>query len=257
MILFVFEGENREPELFATIQKMFFPRDNERITYSFGNNIYELYNELSKLDDAGDLVSLLQERCSRQADNPFEGLNSSDFSEIYLFFDYDFQNKNLELAEINRQLKEMLSKFNDETEYGKLYINYPMIESIRYTKELPDANYYEYVISRADCSSFKKLAADFSAYSSLDFILIDSRKDVSELSEKKLKSLRDNWEHQKKQNVNKANYICHGKNEAPNKKEEVSQEQIFESQLQKHVNKEQSEVAILNAFPLFLYEYFK
>ena len=257
MILFVFEGENREPELFATIQKMFFPRDNERITYSFGNNIYELYNELSNLDDAGDLVSLLQERCSGQADNPFEGLNSSDFSEIYLFFDYDFQNKNLELAEINRQLKEMLSKFNDETEYGKLYINYPMIESIRYTKELPDANYYEYVISRADCSSFKKLAADFSAYSSLDFILIDSRKDVSELSEKKLKSLRDNWEHLKKQNVNKANYICHGKNEAPNKKEEVSQEQIFESQLQKHVNKEQSEVAILNAFPLFLYEYFK
>ena len=229
MILFVFEGENREPELFATIQKMFFPRDNERITYSFGNNIYELYNELSKLDDAGDLVSLLQERCSGQADNPFEGLNSSDFSEIYLFFDYDFQNKNLELAEINRQLKEMLSKFNDETEYGKLYINYPMIESIRYTKELPDANYYEYVISRADCSSFNKLAADFSAYSSLDFILIDSRKDVSELSEKKLKSLRDNWEHLKKQNVNKANYICHGKNEAPNKKEEVSQEQIFES----------------------------
>lgn len=257
MILFVFEGENREPELFATIQKMFFPRDNERITYSFGNNIYELYNELSKLDDAGDLVSLLQERCSGQADNPFEGLNSSDFSEIYLFFDYDFQNKNLELAEINRQLKEMLSKFNDETEYGKLYINYPMIESIRYTKELPDANYYEYVISRADCSSFKRLAADFSAYSSLDFILIDSRKDVSELSEKKLKSLKDNWEYLKKQNVNKANYICHSKNEAPNKKEEVSQEQIFESQLQKHINKEQSEVAILNAFPLFLYEYFK
>ena len=257
MILFVFEGENREPELFATIQKMFFPRDNERITYSFGNNIYELYNELSKLDDAGDLVSLLQERCSGQADNPFEGLNSSDFSEIYLFFDYDFQNKNLELAEINRQLKEMLSIFNDETEYGKLYINYPMIESIRYTKELPDANYYEYVVSRAECSGFKKLAADFSAYSSLDFILIDSRNDVSELSEKKLKSLRDNWEHLKKQNVNKANYICHGKNEAPNKKEEVSQEQIFESQLQKHVNKKQSEVAILNAFPLFLYEYFK
>ena len=257
MILFVFEGEYREPELFATIQKMFFPKDNERIAYSFGNNIYELYNELSKLDDAGDLVSLLQERCSGQADNPFEGLNSSDFSEIYLFFDYDFQNKNLELSEINRQLKEMLSIFNDETEYGKLYINYPMIESIRYTKELPDDKYYEYVVSRAECSSFRRLAADFSAYSSLDFILIDPRKELSELSEKKLRSLRDNWENLKVQNVNKANFICHSKNEKPNKKEEVSQMLIFESQLQKHVNKEQSEVAILNAFPLFLYEYFK
>lgn len=31
--------------------------------------------------------------------------------------------------------------FSDETENGKLYINYPMIESLKYTKEIPDANY--------------------------------------------------------------------------------------------------------------------
>jgi hypothetical protein len=80
---------------------------------------------------------------------------------------------------------------------------------------------------------------------------------MSELSEKKLKSLRENWEYLKNQNVNKANYICHGKNELSSKKKEIDQELIFESQLKKHVNKEQSEVAILNAFPLFLYEYFK
>jgi hypothetical protein len=98
---------------------------------------------------------------------------------------------------------------------------------------------------------------NFSAYSSLDFILIDPRKDMSELSEKKLKSLRENWEYLKNQNVNKANYICHGKNELPSKKKEIDQELIFESQLKKHVNKEHSEVAILNAFPLFLYEYFR
>lgn len=38
---------------------------------------------------------------------------------------------------------------------------------------------------------------------------------------------------------------------------DVAQKQIFESQLQKHVNTDNVEVAILNAFPLFLYEYFK
>lgn len=35
----------------------------------------------------------------------------------------------------------MLDYFSDETENGKLYINYPMIESLKYTKEIPDANY--------------------------------------------------------------------------------------------------------------------
>jgi hypothetical protein len=112
------------------------------------------------------------------------------------------------------------------------------------------------------CTNFtapaiRYISINFSAYSSLDFILIDPRKDMSELSEKKLKSLRENWEYLKNQNVNKANYICHGKNELPSKKKEIDQELIFESQLKKHVNKEHSEVAILNAFPLFLYEYFR
>lgn len=42
MILFVFEGEKREPELFRAIEKLFF-KDSQHIVCSFGNNIYELY----------------------------------------------------------------------------------------------------------------------------------------------------------------------------------------------------------------------
>ena len=89
-------------------------------------------------------------------------------------------------------------------------------------------------LSENDCTNFtapaiRYISINFSAYSSLDFILIDPRKDMSELSEKKLKSLRENWEYLKNQNVNKANYICHGKNELPSKKKEIDQELIFES----------------------------
>ena len=93
MILFVFEGKEREPRLFDTIQRLFFPKENTTIVCSFGNNIYELYRELSALDGAGDLVSLLQKRYEGALDNPFSDVgNASDFSEIYLFFDYDFHN---------------------------------------------------------------------------------------------------------------------------------------------------------------------
>ena len=62
----------------------------------------------------------------------------------------------------------MLTLFDDETDNGKLYINYPMIESIRYTKELPDEAYVYYTVERDACKDFKRLAREFSAYDSLD-----------------------------------------------------------------------------------------
>ena len=137
MILFVFEGAKREPDLFRAIETLFF-KDKQNIVCSFGNNIYELYNELQSFEGDGDIVSILKERFQQHDDSPFkDDIKSSDFSEIYLIFDYDFQNKNLTLEDMNSQIEEMLDLFNDETDNGRLYINYPMVEAIRYTKTLP------------------------------------------------------------------------------------------------------------------------
>ena len=46
MILFVFEGEDREPYLYKTLEKLYLPKDNDNIICSFGNNIYDLYSEM-------------------------------------------------------------------------------------------------------------------------------------------------------------------------------------------------------------------
>ena len=47
----------------------------------------------------------------------------------------------------NEKIKEMLELFDNETEKGKLYINYPMVESIRYfKKELPDEDYIDHQV---------------------------------------------------------------------------------------------------------------
>ena len=61
MILFVFEGAKREPDLFRAIETLFF-QDKQNIVYSFGNNIYELHNELQSFEGDGDIVSILKER---------------------------------------------------------------------------------------------------------------------------------------------------------------------------------------------------
>ena len=254
MILFVFEGKRREPDIFKTLDYLYFPK-GQTIVCSFGNNIYELYRQLKELGGDGDVVSILREKNMGKPEDPFRDYDrSSDFSEIFLFFDYDFQNKNLSLEEMNGQLEEMLTLFSDETENGKLYINYPMIEAIRYTKELPDRHFFEYSVSRIDCQNlgFKDLAQQFSAYGSLDFIVLDFRREPSINSVNKVKQ---NWAWLEEQNVVKANYICNNERAIPSDKDSISQNRIFEAQLTHYLPKE--EVAILSAFPLFNYEYFK
>ena len=191
MILFIFEGDEREPRLYRTLERLYFPKVNDNIICSFGNNIYDLYNELKEYEDGGDIVSVMRERLAARGDSTLNGMRSSDISEIFLFFDYDFQNSHLSLEEINRRVEEMLALFADETENGKLYINYPMIESIRYTKELPDNDYANYVVSREECKDFKRLARDFSAYNSLDHILF---KDGETPTKEKYMKVKDNWQ---------------------------------------------------------------
>lgn len=211
---------------------------------------------MKSLDGAGDIVSLLREKYKGSPNNSFiDDINSSDISEIYLFFDYDFQNRNLTLEQMNLQISEMFDLFNDETDNGQLYINYPMLESIRYTKTLPDSHFSEYAISRNDClrKSFKQLAQDFTDYHSLDFILLDFRRPPSE---SRISTVKHNWEMLEKQNVIKANYLCNGLHDITINKESISQKLIFEAQLSQYINPK-NEVAVLSAFPLFIFNYFK
>lgn len=253
MILFVFEGEDREPNIYKTIEKLFFPRQNENIVCSFGNNLYALYKEMIDLDGDGDIVSVLKTKLGERGDTMLQELRSSDFSEIFLFFDYDFQHSQLSLDEINQRVDEMLTLFNEETENGKLYINYPMVESIRYTKELPDENYVDYIVSREECNNFKQLAKEFSYYNDFTHILF---RDNEIPSKQRYLTIQDNWSFLRHMNVCKANWIVNGRNEIPINKEDINQIAIFEGQKQRFVETHES-VAILNSFPLFIFDYFK
>lgn len=56
MILFIFEGDEREPRLYRTMERLYFPKKNDNIICSFGNNIYDLYKELMEYDGDGDVL---------------------------------------------------------------------------------------------------------------------------------------------------------------------------------------------------------
>ncbi len=265
MILFVFEGKKSEPKLFEALKELFFPQRTEQFVCTYNSNIYSLYSHLAKLDvfknenieSSGRTVSILNTILQKKGDNTLANIIESDISEIFLFFDYDFHESRLPLEENNKHLNEMLEYFNNETANGKLYINYPMIESIKYHKELPDTDFLNYIIPRIDCKQFKNIAHEFSYYKSLGYILISHNPNESlEKQKQRLDIAMENWKHLIDMNVSKANYICNNCDSYPNEKSDIQQDLIFLNQLVKYVNTEHCCVAILNAFPLFIYDYF-
>lgn len=273
MILFVFEGRKSEPKIFDTIKELFFGNREESIVCCYESNIYSLYNTI-KRDSIGfgtdindisiDIVSILREKKSDAEDNPFANIDKSFvFEEIYLIFDYDFQeafnpiykNDYTDWREVlkqkNIELTEMLSFFNDETSVGKLFVNYPMVDSLFFTKKLPDSNFATYTASIDICRQhkFKQRCDQFTDYKGYAKLLCDKNTPTDIIS--------NNWKLLNEQNIKKANFICTGNNEMPAKKDDVAQNVIFQNQLEKYVNTNDCCVSILNAFPLFLYEYFK
>ena len=243
------------------MEYLYFKNTDEQKIRCFGYNIYELYRLMNESDFTEDIVTVIKRKLESRNEKPIpEDVSITDFSEVYLFFDYDFQNKNLSLEELNSQVQEMLDFFSDETDNGKLYINYPMVESIKCTQKLPDEHFYEYKVAREDCSDFKDYVAKvFNYYKSTDFLqfsLDKKTKVLRPITKEREQLITENWSYLKEQNIKKANYICNDIYDYPENKSAVSQKNILDAQLKKYVLLKK-EVSILSAFPLFLYEYFK
>src|SRR5574344_1810342 len=114
MILFVFEGRRREPQLYKTMEYLFFRR-KDSIICSYCNNIYALYNRMNSSDFTEDIVTVLQEELDKTPQNPLKDIaDREDISEVFLFFDYDCHNQNactsVTLSETNNHLQKMRSE---------------------------------------------------------------------------------------------------------------------------------------------------
>lgn len=131
-ILFIVEGESREINIVDNIRNVFFCKSQIKIIpIPAGKNIYMLWKQLSDDNYETDILEVLKEDLLIDT-RDIEGMERDDFSEVYLFFDYDGHQNNIS-GEILPEsiLAAMLSTFNNETENGKLYISYPMVEALR------------------------------------------------------------------------------------------------------------------------------
>jgi hypothetical protein len=209
--LFVFEGEKTERQYLHKIIDLFnLDIFKDKIEIAYCASIYNLYKEVKKYDDSVDIFKLFT---SFKNLSKFElkNIDSDTIASTYLFFDYD----KVDEAKIGKMLK----FFDNETEQGKLYINYPMLESLRDT----DNN----ILNFQDFETYKE-------------IVNKSGIEIQNINSKIIKN-----------HIQKTNILVNNNNSFPTKY--IHQDEILSSQI-KYINKEQ--IFVLSSFSLWVMDYF-
>ncbi|CAB5495998.1 hypothetical protein BTHERMOSOX_1772 [Bathymodiolus thermophilus thioautotrophic gill symbiont] len=221
IILFVYEGKKHERKYIKSLmQETDINIKDTIIETAFCNNIYGLCRVTQGFDTVEDKIYQLFKKQKLKALGSNAQLipTREDISEIYLFFDYD---GHVPMAN-NKVIKEMLRVFNNETEQGKLYISYPMLEALKDKKncvfKIKNGKKYKQDVGRTGIhlpkgATFNKLTLH---------------------------------------HLKKANFLVNGQRKKPNSL--IKQHDIFNAQLTKHISPNK-EVAVLSALPLFYLDY--
>ncbi len=234
---FIVEGETREPLIIDNISKVFFEHGNFKIiTLPAGQNIYMLWKKLKEDDFDTDIIEVLREEHEELAVQ-LSGLSREDFSEVYLFFDYDGHQNNLGNDDGSDMLDQMLISFDNETENGKLYISYPMVEALRDFEATVCGKKENCFVTIEQFENYKFLSAERSFCPQFKIYSFEIWKDVIEVFSMKLSCLLDQVA-----TISYEQYI-----------ETVNPHKIFKLE-EKEIQK--NRVFVLSAFPEFLLDYF-
>ena len=157
-ILLIVEGVKTEDKFFKNFIAKF---EKSFDVYCFETNIYDLYRVLKDEDFMVNIKDILIEKHPDK-----QKILLNDFAYTYLIFDCDAhhsgknekrQKKDIVLDNL-KKLKEMVLKLNDETDptIGKLYINYPMMESYRDCNSFFDDEYQNAVVEIDNIAKYKE-----------------------------------------------------------------------------------------------------
>lgn len=149
-ILVIVEGAKTDFNLMTRLLSVYGISETHQIV-SYNTNIYTLYNQLPDSYDEYDNIDLLQILKEREKDESKRALLNERYSDILLIFDLDPQAPDFAPEKVIK----MTSYFIESTNMGKLYLNYPMVESFYHMSDIPDEKYNEYVVALDDLKNKK------------------------------------------------------------------------------------------------------
>ncbi|MCR4643822.1 MAG: hypothetical protein K5695_00230 [Oscillospiraceae bacterium] len=135
-ILMLVEGAKTDVKLMRHLVELYGIAENHVIV-SYNTNIYTLYKAMF-IDNDPETVDLLQLLKSREQDPEKKLIFDEHYSDILLVFDLDPQDPTFS----QESILEMQAFFTESSDMGKLYLNYPMVESFYHMKAIPDPDYH-------------------------------------------------------------------------------------------------------------------
>ncbi|MBO5950522.1 MAG: hypothetical protein J6Q11_07435 [Fibrobacteraceae bacterium] len=242
-VLFVLEGEQPEGNIVDRLQKAF-PEEladlsSDLVKIVFSSNIYSLYGKLKDDDGFLDVVEILKER--HKEDEELQDLDRESVSQVFLFFDLDIHGLAQSIEQSCEQLDELLNFFDNETENGKLFLSYPMVEVVNIcdrSNGLMPEDRKLFKICDCEEDGFKHFVNDLNRDS----------KTICRAN------CRENWLIICRANYEKAQWLMHlTSEELFSVLDQMQQAAIL--QHQQKLIKQDNVVATLSAFPFFLLEY--
>lgn len=231
-LLFITEGEVDEPKFIDKVFSKCYP-NIEYDYYAYSTSIHTLssmlFNENGEIDEYLDIKNVLKE--NEENEYKREKL-SNKYSDIILVFDFDPHSDNPQF----KKIKKMMSFFNDSTDNGKLYINYPMMQSYKHIKNYFDSDFKNRKVEVSKCSEYKQLVDKES-------VLKDLKKYTYPVIMKIIGF-----------NLKKANYLLNSKYEIPSCDEfnKIDLNKIYNIQCKM---KDENKVSVLNTFVFNIVEY--
>ena len=126
--------------------------------FSYNTNIYVLYNQLF-VDGSSYGRDLLQTLIENSTDEKKIKKIKNNYSHIILCFDLDPQDGQYS----KEKIIDLSLFFNESTDNGKLYINYPMVESFSHRHGIGDNEYIKREVSYSDLMQYKQIVNRFTS----------------------------------------------------------------------------------------------
>ena len=236
--LFITEGQVTEVRIIRALNEIFIQSDIEFLRIC--TNIYHLYHAyLKEKEDVEDEIDMFIFLKQYDKKDILKTIKKNDIRSIYLFMDLDAHEP---LAERYPEcLPEMFELFNNETENGKLYVSYPMVEAFQHP--LKPSREVHSILPQPPDLDYKS------------FININKSTDLSGIKF----ITKENWINSFIKHLKTANFLINENllsipNYDSNFLENLNQKEIYKHQLLKFIEPN-NHVLVLSPFALFLIEY--
>lgn len=164
-VLFIVEGESDEVRFLKRMFHTCFSNQNYEI-YSYKTNIHVLAQLLFQEypDFESDEIDIKLVLRSLEENEHKREILSHNYRDVFLIFDFEPQHDIPHFDTIRR----MVRFFDDSTDRGRLFINYPMMQSYKHFTRLPDDSFADKKVNLEQIKQYKYVVGNESSFTDLN-----------------------------------------------------------------------------------------